>query len=84
MLAVEIRDPREAELPAVGRLAWSTPRRASALEVDTSRRALRERFAALEGERRGAVARELRRLRVEHVALSTEGDWLLELGRRLR
>jgi hypothetical protein len=26
----------------------------------------------------------MRRLRVDHVVLSTEGDWLRELGRRLR
>jgi hypothetical protein len=30
------------------------------------------------------VAREMRRLRIEHVVLSTAGDWLRELGRRLR
>jgi uncharacterized protein YceK len=30
------------------------------------------------------VAAELRRLRVEHVVVSTEGDWLFELGRKLR
>jgi uncharacterized protein (DUF58 family) len=45
---------------------------------------VRERFAALERERRDAVARELRRLHVDHVELSTERDWLLDLGRRLR
>ena len=45
---------------------------------------MRERFAALERERREAVARELRRLHVDHVALSTDRDWLLDLGRRLR
>jgi hypothetical protein len=30
------------------------------------------------------VARELRRLHVDHVTLSTEDDWLVALGRRLR
>jgi hypothetical protein len=30
------------------------------------------------------VATELRRLRVAHTVLSTEHDWLRELGRRLR
>ena len=30
------------------------------------------------------IAREFRRLRVDHVALSTDRDWLLDLGRRLR
>jgi hypothetical protein len=45
---------------------------------------VRERFAAIEASGRAHVASELRRLRVEHVVLSTEGDWLRQLGRRLR
>jgi len=84
MLAVEIRDPREAALPSVGRLALVDPETGQHIEVDTSRPRLRERFEAIEAERRAVVARELRRLQVEHVVLSTESDWLRELGRRLR
>jgi uncharacterized protein (DUF58 family) len=45
---------------------------------------VRERFAELERERRAGIARELRRLHVDHVTLSTDRDWLLDLGRRLR
>jgi uncharacterized protein (DUF58 family) len=45
---------------------------------------VRERYAALERERRETVARELRRLRVHRTTLSTDEDWLIELGRRLR
>ena len=84
MLAVEIGDPREAELPAVGRLAVVDPETGERLEVDTSRPRVRERFAELARERRDAVARELRRLLDDHVALSTDRDWLLDLGRTLR
>jgi uncharacterized protein (DUF58 family) len=84
VLAVEIVDPREAELPAVGHLALVDPETGARIDVDTSSRRLRERFAALERERHEAVARELRRLRVHHIALSTGEDWLLELGRHLR
>jgi uncharacterized protein (DUF58 family) len=84
VMAIEVGDPREAAIPAVGRLALVDPETGERVEIDTSRRQLRERFAALEAERRGQVVRELRRLEVEHVALSTEGDWLGALGRRLR
>jgi uncharacterized protein (DUF58 family) len=84
VLAVEISDPRERELPAVGRLALVDPETGERVEVDTSRRRVRERFAELERERREGVARELRRLYVDHVSLSTDRDWLLDLGRRLR
>jgi uncharacterized protein (DUF58 family) len=83
VLAVEVGDPRESELPAVGRLVVVDPETGERLEVDTSRR-VRERFAELEAARRAELTAALRRARVDHVTLSTEGDWLLELGRRLR
>jgi uncharacterized protein (DUF58 family) len=84
VVAIEVRDPREGQVPAVGRLAVVDPETGQRLEVDTSRRAVRERFAQIEAEGRAAVARELRRLHVDHVVLSTDRDWLLDLGRRLR
>jgi uncharacterized protein (DUF58 family) len=84
VIAIEIGDPREADVPAVGRLALIDPETGRRVEVDTSAPQLRARFAALEQERRSAVARELRRLHVDHVCLSTEDDWLVALGRRLR
>ncbi len=68
----------------LGRLALLDPETGERIEVDTSRRRVRERFAELERERREEIARELRRLHVEHVSLSTDRDWLLDLGRRLR
>lgn len=83
-MAIEIGDPREASIPAVGRLSLVDPETGARAEVDTSRRRVRDRFAALEAERRATVARELRRLEVEHVTLSTGEDWLQTLGRRLR
>ncbi len=83
-LAIEISDPRESELPAVGRLALVDPETGALLQVNTARRGIRERFAEIEAERRQRVADELRRLRIHHVALSTEHDWLAELGRHIR
>ena len=84
VIAVEVIDPREAEVPAVGQLALIDPESGARVEVDTSSPRLRRRFAELERERRESLARELRRLRVHHVVLSTGADWLLELGRQLR
>jgi len=84
VVAVEISDPREAQLPAAGHLALVDPETGARIEVDTSRPRVRRRFAELERERRAQVARELRRLRVDHVALSTADDWLPALGRHLR
>jgi uncharacterized protein (DUF58 family) len=84
VIAVEVVDPREAEVPAVGNLALIDPETGARIEVNTSSRRVRERFAKLERERRDGVASELRRLRINHVALSTGEDWLLTLGRQLR
>jgi hypothetical protein len=84
VLGLEVRDPRESTLPAVGRLALIDPETGERIEIDTGRSAVRRRFEQIEAEGRAHVANELRRLRVEHVVLSTEGDWLRNLGRRLR
>jgi uncharacterized protein (DUF58 family) len=84
VIAVEVGDPREDEIPDVGRLAVVDPETGRLLDVDTSHRGLRERFAAIERERRERLVAELRRLRVDHVRLRTDQDWLAELGRVLR
>jgi uncharacterized protein (DUF58 family) len=83
VLAVEVRDPREETLPSVGPLALVDPETGGRIEVDTSSRRLRERFAEAAAADRAAVADELRRARAQHVVLSTAGDWLRTLGRRL-
>jgi uncharacterized protein (DUF58 family) len=82
--AVEIRDPREMDLPAVGHLSLVDPETGTLVEVDSSRPALRRRFADAARQEREAVASELKGLRVDHVVLSTEGDWLRELGKVMR
>jgi uncharacterized protein (DUF58 family) len=76
VVAVEIRDPREQELPNVGHLWLVDPETGRKLHVDTGSRRLRERFAAAAAEERGGLGRELASLGVPHVVLSTEGDWL--------
>jgi uncharacterized protein (DUF58 family) len=83
-VAVEVRDPREASLPAAGRLSLVDPETGSHLQVDTSSAPLRERYESLEQAGREAVAVTLRRTRARHVVLSTDGPWLRELGRGLR
>jgi uncharacterized protein (DUF58 family) len=84
LLAVEIRDPREERLEPVGRLALVDPETGGLIEVDTSRRKLRERFAEAAAEERAGVARALRGAGADHILLSTQGDWLRALGRALR
>lgn len=83
VLAVEIRDPREAELPSVGRLAMVDPETGARVSVDTRDSNLRRRFAQAAREGRAEVAEALRRAGAEHVILSTAGAWARQLGRRL-
>jgi uncharacterized protein (DUF58 family) len=83
VLAVEVRDPREQELPSVGRLAMVDPETGARIEVDTADRRLRERFAARAQAERAEVGTALRRAGAEHVVLSTSGAWARQLGRRL-
>jgi uncharacterized protein (DUF58 family) len=76
VVAIEIRDPREQELPNVGHVWLVDPETGRKLHVDTARRRLRERFALTADAERADLARELASLRVPHLVLSTAGDWL--------
>jgi uncharacterized protein (DUF58 family) len=84
VLAVEIRDPREQELPDAGELWLVDPETGRQLRVDTRDARLRARFAAAAAEERSGLARMLSALAVRHAVLSTEGDWLRTLAVFLR
>jgi uncharacterized protein (DUF58 family) len=76
VVAVEIRDPREQELPDAGELWLVDPETGAQLRVDTRDAKLRARFAAAAADERSSVAHTLASLGVRHVVLSTSGDWL--------
>ena len=84
VLAVEVTDPREAELPDAGQLALIDPETGARLEVDSASGELRRAFASAELARRDALSAALRRARARHVVLSAGDDWLRALGRELR
>jgi uncharacterized protein (DUF58 family) len=84
VVAVEIRDPREQELPNVGELWLVDPETGRQLRVDTRSAKLRARFAAAAAAERDGVATTLAGLGVRHVVLSTEGEWLRPLTIFLR
>ena len=84
VLAVEIRDPRELELPAVGDLWLSDPETGRQLHVNTNKRRVRRKFAAAAAEERETVAAALRRVGADHLVLSTDGDWLKALAGHLK
>lgn len=84
VLTVEVRDPREVELPDIGEVTFADPETGRQLKVDTRDRRLRERFAVQAAAERQAVAAELRSSGARHVVLSTSGDWLRRLATFLR
>lgn len=84
VLALEIRDPREQELPDVGEVWLVDPETGRQVRVDTRSTVLRERFAAAAAEERSGVARVLSALGVPHTVLTTEDDWLRKLAVFLR
>jgi uncharacterized protein (DUF58 family) len=84
VLAVEIRDPRELELPPIGDRWLVDPETGRQLQVNTSRRSVRRRFAKAASAERDEVAAALSRATADHLVLSTEGDWLRDLAGHLR
>ena len=84
VLAVEVRDPREMELTPMGDLWLVDPETGRQLQVNTSRRSVRRRFAKAALAEREDVAAALRRAGAEHLVLSTGGDWLRDLAGHLR
>jgi len=84
VVAVEIRDPREQELPNAGALWLVDPETGRQLRVDTRSERLRARFAAAAAAERAEVARLFSSAGVRHVVLTTSGDWLRALAVFLR
>jgi uncharacterized protein (DUF58 family) len=84
VVAVEIRDPREQELPNAGELWLVDPETGKQLRVDTRSEKLRRRFAAAAADERRSLARTLSSAGVRHLVLSTSGDWLRHLAVFLR
>ncbi|HET7477401.1 MAG TPA: DUF58 domain-containing protein [Dermatophilaceae bacterium] len=81
VLVVEVVDPRELDLPAMGYLTLVDPETGRTREVDTGSRRLRERFARVAREHRQDNATAIRATGAAHLVVGTDGDWLRELVR---
>ena len=80
LLAVEVLDPRDVELPDVGRVALSDPESGRVREVDTTA-ALRRDFAAAAARHRDDVGAALRRCGAPRLTLRTDSDWVADTVR---
>jgi uncharacterized protein (DUF58 family) len=83
VVAVEIRDPREQELPDVGVVWLVDPETRQQLQVDTRDGRLRAQFAEDAAAERGELRQLFRSTGVPHLTVSTSGDWLRPLVRFL-
>jgi uncharacterized protein (DUF58 family) len=80
LLAVEVLDPRELELPDVGTVVLADPETGRQREVETTPLLCRE-FAAAAADHRDRVAAALRRCGAGHLVLRTDSDWIADVVR---
>jgi len=80
LLAVEVLDPRDIELPDVGTVVLADPETGRQREVRTTA-VLRKEFAAAAAAHRDEVAAALRRCGCGHLVLRTDRDWVADVVR---
>lgn len=81
VLAIEVLDPMELALPAVGLVTLVDPESGKLLEVQTGKKQLREDYAAAAATQRAEIAAAIRRAGAGHLQLRTDRDWLVDMVR---
>jgi uncharacterized protein (DUF58 family) len=80
LIAIEIVDPRDIDLPDVGTVVLADPETGKQREVHASA-LLRKEFGAAAHAHRLDVAKELRRAGAAHLVLRTDSDWIADMVR---
>ncbi|WP_285499356.1 DUF58 domain-containing protein [Actinokineospora sp. NBRC 105648] len=80
LVAVEVVDPRDVDLPDVGTVVLADPESGRQREV-TASPLLRKEFAAAAAEHRAAVAKGIRGAGSGHLVLRTDSDWIADIVR---
>jgi uncharacterized protein (DUF58 family) len=81
LIAVSVNDPREIQIPDVGRLVLEDTETGELVEIDTGNAAVRARYQEQAAGRRQAVSRALRSLGVDLLQFENGADWMPELIR---
>ena len=81
VIAVEIIDPRELDIPNVGTILLQDAESGEVRQLNTSSRKVRERYAVAARLQRERTARALRRTGVGHLVLRTDRDWVTDTAR---
>ncbi|MEU6040226.1 DUF58 domain-containing protein [Actinomadura sp. NPDC047616] len=80
VLAVEIIDPRELDLPDVGLVEMADPETGTVHEIVLNRRT-RQRYAQAAAAQRQRTRDVLRRCGAHHLILRTDRDWITDIAR---
>lgn len=83
VLAVQVSDPRERDLPDVGLLTLVDPETGRLREVSTAGRRLREKYAEAARTQQHTISSALRRSGAAHLPLRTDGDWVADIVRHV-
>jgi uncharacterized protein (DUF58 family) len=81
VLAIQVLDPRELELPNVGMLTVVDPESGQHVEVQTAKKSLREDYAAAARQQQIEIDAALRRANAASLRLRTDRDWLIDIVR---
>jgi len=76
LVAIPVVDPRERELPDVGRVTLEDAETGEQIEVNTSDRSTRDAYAHLADKRRADLERTLVRHGVDSIELQTDADYI--------
>ncbi|WET83218.1 DUF58 domain-containing protein [Amycolatopsis sp. QT-25] len=80
LIAIEVLDPRDLDLPDVGTVVLADPETGKQREVHASA-LLRKEFGAAAHAHRQEVAAALRRAGAAHLVLRTDSDWIADMVR---
>ncbi|MGH3796987.1 MAG: DUF58 domain-containing protein [Pseudonocardiaceae bacterium] len=80
LIAIEVLDPRDLELPDMGAVVLADPETGRHKEVVTTP-LLRREFAAAAAAHREEVAGALRKCGAAHLTLRTDSDWVADMVR---
>ena len=80
LLAVQLIDPRDFELPNVGMAFLTDPASGKQLQVQTSDPKLRHRFASAAANRQKQLDSNLATCQADHMKLATNSDWARDMA----
>ncbi|MEY9212756.1 DUF58 domain-containing protein [Thermobifida halotolerans] len=78
-VAIEVVDPRELDLPAIGLVTMTDPETGRTRQVHLTEK-VRQRYARAAADQRAAIASALRAAGVAHLRLRTDRDWVRDIA----